>query len=59
MLGNRVKVVREGAEPFEGTLISSNATGVVVHNQDGFNDKRLFIPYVRIIEIVNLGPVYR
>ena len=55
MIGNRVKVVRKDASPFEGVLLRSEATGVVVHNTYGLNDKRLFIPMSQIIEIEDLG----
>ena len=55
MIGQRVRVVRKSADAFEGTLLKSNSTGVVVHNRQGLNDRRVFIPYQEIIEIVDLG----
>lgn len=35
MMGHRVRVIRDGAEPFEGTLMRQDETGVVVHNDRG------------------------
>lgn len=55
MIGNRVKVRRERADDFEGVLLKTDETGVIVHNTAGLNDIRLFIPYARIIEIRDLG----
>ena len=57
MIGHRVRIIRDGAEPFEGTLLRSDTAGVIVHNIDGFRDDRLFIPYSRIIEIQDKGRV--
>lgn len=55
MIGNRVRVVREGASDFEGVLLRQDSTGVLVHQRQGLADDRLFIPYSRIIEIRDLG----
>ena len=55
MIGHRVRVIREDADDFEGTLLKYDQSGVVVHNRDGLNDRRLFIPFARIIEIRDMG----
>lgn len=57
MIGNRVKVIRENANDFEGVLLKSDRNGIIVHDNRGLNDFRVFIPLNRIIEIRDLGRV--
>ena len=55
MIGNRVRVVRESADNIEGVLLKCDDTGVIVHKCYGFDDERVFVPMVRITEIIDLG----
>ena len=56
MEGHRVRVYRlNGDGTFEGTLLKQDAVGVIVHNSDGLNNERLFIPFSNISHIKDLG----
>lgn len=57
MLGNRVRVIRDGGNVVEGTMTARNASGVTLYQHSAIADYQntIYIPYVRIIEIVDLG----
>lgn len=55
MIGNRVRIYLLHGDWFEGTLLAQDTSGVTVHNQQGLNNERRFIPHQRIDYMKDLG----